>query len=297
MEFKKYQHIERFGTSEVEGIELGTCYVFYKIDGTNGSVWLDSNGQIKAGSRNRELTLDNDNAGFHNHVVNNPNLKAYLAKYPNHRLFGEWLVPHSLKTYREDSWKKFYVFDIQLESGHYIPYEQYSTALQEFGIEYIPPIAIVRNGNIGKFYNLLEKSGEFLVEDGRGKGEGIVIKNYDWQNRYGRQIWAKMVTNEFKEKHSKTMGVPSIQSLLIEEKIVEKYCTEAFIEKEYAKIVLEEGGWSSKYIPKLLGKVFHELVREEIWNFVKENKLPTVNFRTLNYLVVEKVKEAKKELF
>ena len=41
MEFKKYQHIERLGTLEVEGIELGTCYVFPKIDGTNGSnlVW------------------------------------------------------------------------------------------------------------------------------------------------------------------------------------------------------------------------------------------------------------------
>jgi len=33
MEFKKYQHVERFGTSEVEKIEFGTCYVFPKIDG------------------------------------------------------------------------------------------------------------------------------------------------------------------------------------------------------------------------------------------------------------------------
>ena len=32
MEFRKYQHIERFGTMEVDGIEIGTCYVFPKID-------------------------------------------------------------------------------------------------------------------------------------------------------------------------------------------------------------------------------------------------------------------------
>ena len=38
MEFRKYQHIERFGTSEVEQIEIGTCYVFPKIDGTNNMV-------------------------------------------------------------------------------------------------------------------------------------------------------------------------------------------------------------------------------------------------------------------
>ena len=49
---------------ETDGIELGKVYVFPKIDGTNGSVWIDD-GIIKAGSRNRELTLDNDNAGFY----------------------------------------------------------------------------------------------------------------------------------------------------------------------------------------------------------------------------------------
>jgi hypothetical protein len=29
-EFRKYQHLERFGTSEVQNIELGDCYVFPK---------------------------------------------------------------------------------------------------------------------------------------------------------------------------------------------------------------------------------------------------------------------------
>lgn len=32
MEFEKYQHVERFGTTETEVIENGTCYVFPKID-------------------------------------------------------------------------------------------------------------------------------------------------------------------------------------------------------------------------------------------------------------------------
>ena len=58
MYFRKYQHIERFGTMEVEGIELGLCYIFPKIDGTNSSVWLGEDGQIHAGSRKRELSLE-----------------------------------------------------------------------------------------------------------------------------------------------------------------------------------------------------------------------------------------------
>ena len=61
MQFKKYQHVERFGTDKVDGIENGECYIFPKIDETNCSVWLDNEGNIKAGSRNNELTLEFDN--------------------------------------------------------------------------------------------------------------------------------------------------------------------------------------------------------------------------------------------
>ena len=64
MNFKEYQHIERFGTDEVEDIEIGICYIFPKIDGTNSSIWLD-NGELKGGSRKRVLSLENDNAGFY----------------------------------------------------------------------------------------------------------------------------------------------------------------------------------------------------------------------------------------
>ena len=54
MEFKKYQHVERYGTREVEGIEFGMCHIFPKIDGTNGSMWLSDCG-IRYGSRKRAL--------------------------------------------------------------------------------------------------------------------------------------------------------------------------------------------------------------------------------------------------
>jgi len=110
MEFKEYQHIERLGSTEVLNIELGECYVFPKIDGTNASVWL-SDGNIQAGSRTRHLTLEKDNAGFLEYAMQNKNLISYLLANPTHRLFGEWLVPHSLKTYRTETWRKFYVME------------------------------------------------------------------------------------------------------------------------------------------------------------------------------------------
>ena len=162
MEFRKYQHIERFGTTEVAGIELGPTFIFPKIDGTNGSVW-QRDGVIQTGSRNRHLSMDNDNAGFCLAMLNDHRIKQYLDKHPEHRLFGEWLVPHSLKTYRQDAWRKFYIFDV--------------------------------------------------------------------------------------------------------------------------------------YIPMLLSTVFHELVTEETWNIVKKMKMPTINYKTLNALVIGKIKTVKADIF
>jgi hypothetical protein len=294
MEFQKYQHIERFGTDEVEGIEIGECYVFPKIDGTNSQVWLED-GQVKAGSRNRELTLDNDNAGFYNTIINDERIKEYLNAYPEHRLYGEWLVPHSLKTYRDDAWRKFYVFDVYVGD---IPmdYGTYKIGLDVFGIDYINPIRIIRNGGYEDFIKCLDEN-HFLIKDGQGTGEGIVIKNYSYKNKYSRQTWAKIVTSEFKEKHFKEMGAPITEAKPVELEITDKYVTPALVEKEFEKIKVEQNGWKSQFIPMLLGKVYYTLVNEEMWHIVKEFNNPRINFKTLNAMCIQKIKSVKAELF
>ena len=301
MPFIKYQHVERFGTDEVENIELGVCHVFPKIDGTNGSVWIDENGQVCAGSRNRTLSLEADNAGFLDAIIKDSRIIGYLLRHPTHRIYGEWLVPHSLKTYRDDAWRRFYVFDVCVDSENggveYIPYSVYVPLLEECGIDYIPLLAEVRNGSREQFYDLLDRN-QFLIKDGMGAGEGIVIKNYSYKNRLGRTTWAKIVRSEFREIHSRTMGAPIVHGeKMVEQEIVDKFCTTALIEKEYAKIINDAGAWSSKMIPRLFGQVFYCLVAEESWNIIKDFKNPTINYKTLNALVIAKVKKFKAELF
>ena len=135
-----------------------------------------------------------------------------------------------------------------------------------------------------------------MIKDGEGSGEGVVLKNYSYQNRYGRTTWAKVVRAEFKEVHAKVMGAAELNGKkMVEETIVEKCCTEALVEKEYAKIAQE--GWQSKYIPRLFGVVYHDIVDNEMWNIVKELKQPTINYKTLNHFVTEKIKRVKPELF
>jgi hypothetical protein len=307
MQFIKYQHLERFGTQETQGIELGTCYVFPKIDGTNGSLWFNES-TIQAGSRRRHLSIEDDNAGFCQWALKQPNLLRFFAKHPELRLYGEWLVPHSLKTYKENAWRNFYVFDVSIDKTpeqirhegdsevEYLNYEYYKPLLEEFNISYIHPIAILKNGTYEQFINQLGNN-VFLIEDGKGCGEGIVLKNYDWHNQYGRQTWAKIVTSEFKEKHAKEMGAPVVQGKkLIEEEIAAKFITTALVEKEHAKIA-NEVGWTSKQIPRLLNTVFYSLVKEDTWDFVKEHKNPIINFKTLQHFVVAEIKTKKPELF
>jgi len=299
MEFVKYQHVERFGTSETEGIEDGTCYIFPKIDGTNSSLWLEEN-VIHAGSRNREISLEKDNGGFFAWVNESANLtkfKMFFERYPNLRLFGEFLIPHSLKTYLDTAWRNFYVFDVIDETGKYLHYEHYKKLLDEFEIEYIPCLCYIQNPRMETLIDFLDKN-TYLIKDGQGFGEGIVIKNFYYSNKFGRVTWAKIVRSDFKVKNLKVFGSKEIkQTLLAEEQIIEKYVTTAMIDKVQANIVNEKGDWSSKYIMQLLNTVFYDLIKEETWNFVKEFKNPKIDFSLLHKLTIQKIKQVKNELF
>jgi ATP-dependent RNA circularization protein (DNA/RNA ligase family) len=306
--FTKYQHVERFGTDEVEGIELGTCLVFPKIDGSNGSVWLDTidtfsgiSTVVSAGSRNRTLTLTADNLGFYAYILKQENIKSFLQEYPNYILYGEWLKPHSLKTYREDAWNKFYVFDVCYYGDDnelkYTPYNDYKDELEKYKIDYIPCIAEVTNGSYEQYINIL-KQNNYLIKDGEGSGEGLVIKRYDYKNKYGRTTWAKIVTAEFKEKHFKEMGCPKVLGeSIIEQEIITEFCTETFIQKTFEKVKAKNNGWSSKYIPELLGTIWHDFIDEEMFHIIKKHKNPNIDFKRLMQFLNIKVKEILKEIF
>lgn len=302
MEFKRYMSLKRVGTQETQGLLQGKCYIFPKLDGTNANVWLE-NGEVKAGSRNRILdeSSSGDNAGFCKWVAQQSNIKKFLEDFPQVRLYGEWLVPHSIKNYAEEAWKKFYVFDMYDESlERHIPYEVYSELMANYGIDYIPVQSIIVNPTKDQ---LLQEANRNTYLTVSGIGEGIVVKNYDFVNKYGRTVWGKIVTDEFKVKHKKEMksGHEEVRKST-EEEIVDKFCTEAFIVKEYNKMLLklENNGeeWSGKHIPQLLGEVYWEFIREESYEFIKAHKRKAIDFRNLNGLVTMKIKETlKNEIF
>ena len=290
MKFEKYQHVERLGTVAVEGILDKPCYVFPKLDGTNTSVYLNDRGEVEVASRNRVLSVHNDNQGVCNYVLSQPKFKAYLEKFPNHRLFGEWLIPNNIRDYRGDVWRKLYIFDV-MQDGKYIPYLDYFDDLWEFGIDCIHPIAPQHKYDAADIMKVAAEN-DWLMQDGK-IGEGVVVKRYDFVNQFGNTVWAKYVLPRSQPQKKSSATTAPVDA--VEFKIVEQFLTAELIDKEFAKISAD--GWQSKFIGNFFKTVWHVFITEETANFLQKFHNPKIDFKTLNHCVIDKIKASKPELF
>lgn len=291
--FVKYFHLERYSKTETKGIEQGIIFIQSKLDGTCSSVWMDKDG-IKTGSRNRELTLDNDNQGFCRFIEENKSLyEPLFTLLPNAILFGEFLVPHTIKAYVKDAWKKFYVFDVALQRGEefsLLTPEQYEPVLNSLGITYVPTVAKLENYE-GSYEEFRDKVNYLIDPSIKGASpEGLVIKNYGFINQYGRNCFAKIVFEQFHEEKKAKVALES--SLEVE--IAEKYVTGHLVQKELAKL---KSSGVVKLQPALLQTVFYVLLVEELADIVKKHKLPIIDFKALNRAVIVQVKKYASELF
>jgi hypothetical protein len=337
MKFRRYDHVERFGKDDVDGLTLGRVYVFPKLDGTNASVWWGENPAfgdpdalpeiIRCGSRNRELSSEKDNHGFcswlHGDDPQGAALHDLLIANPSWIIYGEWMIPHTLKTYRPDTWRRFWIFDVfesaEMGMGRfngYLPWEEYGLALRNMGLDVIEPLAIYDNPSEDQLRAQVAAN-TYLIQDGAGLGEGVVIKNYSWTNKYGRQPWAKIVRTEFKEDNRRLFdrGKAKQGAKCVELEIALSACTPELVGKTRAKIVSDlanvnkvdlarpnaqqrlEEKFRGRMIPQLLSRVYHDVVTEHLWDEVKKHRNPTVNFKTLSQHVTLLVKRYAEDLF
>ena len=334
MAFRKYDHVERLGHDEVAGIELGEVYVFPKLDGTNASTWLeygphDNPGpEVCSGSRTRQLNVLADNAGFWKWVNDDEQWPLWQGLIgiggTQWTLYGEWLVKHTLKTYRSDALRRFWVFDVyDNEAERYLPFDDYAAELNRIGFDIIEPLCIITNPSEEQLLKEVAHN-TYLIIDGGGAGEGVVLKNYDWQNRYGRQPWAKIVRNEFKEENKRAFGVTEkTGTFQVEAAIAEQWVTQVVVEKALAKIELDVlnshdfgpededqtvafqaalqkavlEGARPQIIPRLLQTVFYDLIREDLWDGLKRYQFPVVDFKRLRSHCILRTKQFAPTLF
>ena len=296
-EFKKYMHIERLGTDEVDGILSGDCYIFPKLDGANGSIWMDESKDIKCGSRKRELSENVNNRGFTQWVkANEDKFRKLFTNYPDvARVYGEWLVPHVIKYYEKSKYKNFYVFDVKDINGLYIEYDSYKPWLEDCDIDYVPQIRKITDPLPDDLKEAALNDTRFLIgENDKRMGEGIVIKNYKFLNRFRRVCWAKLITadvlkqlkgteNESIENKDKKQRQ---QQPTVEDKIVEEFAPDHFIDKMIAILVSGDDKLSHEDIQHA---IYVEFLKEEAKDFLQMFENTKIHPKSIKMKIYAKV--------
>lgn len=280
MDFKKYPKIRRLGVSETEGILEGTCYIQEKIDGANTSIWKDEAGLRKA-SRNQEITTGFN--GFIDYVDQHEGINAFLNDNPGHRMYGEWLVPHTLQ-YSETSYKNFYLFDIENENEERLLIDEVNNIAYQYGIKAPTLFAKLQDPELEDIEKYVGRS------DLGEKGEGVVIKNPNFINKYGDRVYAKLVTQEFIEGNALTFGGNNKYSdTYIEMYFANSYVTIPRIEKVINKLTPLVGEpLSEKHTARVINTVYHDIITEEAWEIAKKCKKRKLSFHELGRLCTRK---------
>lgn len=273
---KKYKKVYRIEKDECQGILDGRVFVFEKLDGANASVWLDSEGRLCVGSRNLLVSCGDEVfdtfRGLVEYARANEPINALLVEHPSWRLYGEWLVKHTIN-YAPEHQNKLYIFDVyDHDKGRYLTYDEYSPTLEAYRVPFVQSLGCIDNPTKEQLETMLGHS-DYGADPA---GEGIVIKNYSFINKFGNIAYGKMVTRGFQEVHAVTgANTPKDD---IESRIAAQYVSEARVRKIITKHNLHE----MSDIPKLFGCVYNDVVTEDMWDILKRYKNPTIDFKKLN---------------
>ena len=302
-QYKSFVHVLRLNRPEVAGYLNGKIYVSVKMDGTSAVIYCGDDGKIHYGSRKREITPENDNAGFATYCEFGNDaqitaLKQFVLDNPNLIVFGEWLagvddskLTGTIKTYLHGGFYVFAVFDV--DAGRYLTHDEWVPMLDGIYDKLMRPIAVLDNPTEEEVDALLDKTGYDLPPD--TLGEGIVLYNFDFCDDYGHPQFCKIVRSEYLDSKKSPKKRLQMNPDDLESEIAKFYITDAEIGKEQNKIMLAlgEDTWVSdnKHIGRLVSTVWHEFITDSLPTVIKKYKNPTINFARLNGLSNQRVRQ------
>lgn len=273
MKMKKYMDIERLKPSFADGFEVGDYIVIQeKIDGANFSIRYDEEtDSIKAFSRKTELDFNNTLRGAWNwsQTLDKNLVKKVLGN--SLVLFGEWLVPHTVK-YPDDKYNRAYFYDVyDTEEEIYISQQAVENIVNRLGLTYVPVFfdgQFTSWEDVNKYVGKTEMGGEY--------GEGVVVKNQTKLNSANTKLpfYTKIVTEQFSEtkahRSSKPVDMDEMNKRAEMQALTETIVTEARVRKILNKMV-DEGiipeDWDEhdmSTIAKSMGKeIYYDCVKEE----------------------------------
>ena len=239
--------IERLKPSFVEGFEVGDDIVIQeKIDGANFSIRYDKeDNSVKAFSRKKELNFSNNLRGAWewSQKLSVDLIKSVLGD--NLVLFGEWLVPHTVK-YPDDKYQNAYFFDVyNTETEEYLIQDKVKKIISDLNLNYVPVFYIgkfISWDNVKSYIGKTEMGGEH--------GEGVVVKNQTKLNNPNTRLpfYTKIVCETFCEtkahSHNKVVDMAKVaereQLIALTETVVTKARVAKLINKMIDEGILRE---------------------------------------------------------
>lgn len=274
----KYQHVVRLSSGDAKGLLNGKVVVMPKIDGANMTVaWVKDKGHVIASHNGAKSIGGNPPNGFRRaiqYALNHPGLMELSKQYI---LRGEWLVKHTI-LYPPEVMKHFYVFDVQrYDTGEYIPVQEYIPLLEKYNIKYVPVLAELENPSSEELTKFVP--GPSVFKELNNQKEGIVIKRYDFVNKYGRTQWGKIVNADFQKKNKIAFNRPG-KGAEAELAFAATCVTQELVLKTIEKIKTENNGQIDiKFMGQIIGRTYYDIFHEELWDFIKKRKVGEFNFR------------------
>lgn len=269
-EVKKYIDVIRYGKRGTQEVLSKDDYITIteKIDCANASFTYDADNEIGVGcySRNTEVNKDNTLRGFYGWVTEKiVPIKDNLN--PNYRYYGEFGCSHKVQ-YKPEVYGQFHMFSIwDDELQEYLSDDIVKSEAVRLGLQTVP---YFYEGEFISYEHLMSFVGKSDLTIEPNTGEGIVVKNVNYKDRYDKQVFVKLVSEKFAEiQKQKAPKDPNKKNPLRD--LTMSVLTEARVEKMLYKLV-DEDLLDSEYgiedmgiILKALGtRIFEDIVKEEL---------------------------------
>lgn len=286
----------------------GKYTVQEKVDGANSGIQLSSDQTLILHSRNTVLAHIHINpdytvsevkvapeygdfSGFVQMVKNNAGaIYSYMLENNYTNIYGEWLVPHTIK-YSEDRYKKFYLFDAVNTNGVFTYPAPPPDMLHPVKYAHVE---LTDDSPADKIRQVTLQFQDDLLSH---RIEGTVWKRYDLDalnatDDMGQRFCYKDVLPEFREENKKNpmFARNQLDILTTEEKLVQ-HLPERSLEKVYEKLVTSKGGWNNSLIPVFIGMVWQEFFEEHLIPALQTHKMPIVNTNHLKQVISKRARE------
>lgn len=269
-EIKKYMDIIRYGKTNTQGVikDGDTISITEKVDGANASFTRDYDNPVGVSCYSRRLALNEENTlqGYYGWVQDNiVPIKDDLNS--TFRYIGEWTTPHKIQ-YKEEYTKTFLLFSIWDEdTDQYLSDEIVQQEAERLGLK---TVEYFYYGKFISYEHMASFIGKSNITKEPNTGEGIVVKNVYYFDKYGKQVFVKLVSERFAEMQKQKLPknpninqkeVALIKSVLTKprvDKLMHKLVDEEIINRE--DFVIENMG----KLLKLLGtRVLEDMLKEE----------------------------------